>query len=224
MMIQPISTVDPISAGPSSTKSTPAPKSTQQTPQDTVHLSAQAQATLGPISVLVHNAGVDKPFGPIGVYDPDDWWRAQNVHVRGALLFMHACLPAMRAARRGRIINMASAAAVIVGANTSAYCCAKAALVRLTEHVDQEIKPHGLCAFAVQPGTIATQMMDDSLSDPVAQEWAPGMMAQLEHFKALDPEPELRRLGRQFVALACGDHDAASGRYIDLEAELLPVG
>ena len=177
---------------------------------------------LGPVSILVNNAGLDTPFGPISVADPDEWWRAQEVHVRGALLFMHSCLPGMQERRRGRVINMASAAAVIVGSNTSAYCCAKAALLRLTEHADQEIKPHGLAAFAVHPGTIVTDMMHNTLADPDARQWAGEMVAHLTQFAATDTRPELHRLGRQFVAIAAGDHDDQSGRYIDLESELRP--
>lgn len=183
---------------------------------------AETAGRFGPVSVLVNNAGVDTPFGPVSVADPDEWWHAQNVHVRGALLFMHACLPSMQARRRGRIINMTSLAAIVIGPNTSAYCCAKAALLRLTEHVDAEIKPHGLAAFCTHPGTIVTEMMHHTLGDADARQWAGEMLAHLERFAGTDTTPELRRVGRQLANLAAGDHDDHAGRYIDLEQELRP--
>jgi NAD(P)-dependent dehydrogenase (short-subunit alcohol dehydrogenase family) len=184
---------------------------------------AETTARFGRVTVLVNNAGTDRPFGPVSVADPDEWWHAQKVHVRGPLYFMRSCLPAMQEAGRGRIINMSSAAATMVGANTSAYCVAKATLGRLTEHVDLENRSYGVRAFATHPGTIVTDMMRNSLSDPEARKWAPEMIAYLETFRDVDTTPELVRLGKQMVAIACGDHDDAAGRYIDLDTELRPV-
>ncbi|MDX9875011.1 MAG: SDR family NAD(P)-dependent oxidoreductase [Spongiibacteraceae bacterium] len=181
---------------------------------------AQMAEAFGPVTLLVNNAGVDRPYGPVHVADPDEWWRAQEIHVRGALLFMHAVLPAMRERRHGRIINMASAAAVVVGPNTSAYCVAKATLLRLTEHVDQENKDAGLSAFCIHPGTIMTDMAAASLSDPAALQYAGHIIGFLSQFKDVDPEPELARLGAQCVALASGAYDSLSGRYLDLEKSL----
>lgn len=191
---------------------------------DRAAVEAAVQATVdafGPVTTLVNNAGSDRPWGPVAVADPDEWWRMQEVHVKGALLFMHAVIPIMEQAGRGRIINMASAAAVIIGKNTSAYCVAKATLLRLTEHVDVEIKDAGLAAFCVHPGTIVTDMMHESINDPDAKRWAPEVIGYLESMLDVDTSGEQARLERQIVALAAGDHDDASGRYIDLEKELL---
>lgn len=186
--------------------------------------AARVAAELGPISFLVNNAGVDKPWGPIGAADPDEWWQAQNVHVRGALLFMHAVLPQMQQAGRGRIVNMASAAAQIVGPNTSAYCVAKATLVRLTEHVDAEQKDSGIRAFTGHPGTLATDMLNDTLADADAARYAPHLIDFLQRFREIDTTNEEARLAMQMVAVAAGDHDDAAGRYIDFEQEFRPAG
>jgi len=117
---------------------------------------AAATERLGPISILVNNAGRANPFGPIGIVDPDAWWQTQAIHVRGALLFMHAVIPSMRARAAGRIINISSRGGVEVAPMLSAYCVAKAAQIRMTEHVDAEGRAHGIRAFAIQPGTIIT--------------------------------------------------------------------
>ena len=59
------------------------------------HAVAKTGELLGPIDVLVNNAGVPGPFGPIWQVDPDDWWRAQAIHIRAPMLFMHHVLPGM---------------------------------------------------------------------------------------------------------------------------------
>jgi len=82
----------------------------------------ETQQLLGPVSIMVNNAGLAGPFGPIGIVDPDDWWRAQGVHVRGTLLFMHSVLPSMREQSSGCIVNIASKGGILVGPNLSAYC------------------------------------------------------------------------------------------------------
>src|SRR5262245_25966675 len=44
---------------------------------------AETERVLGPIAILVNNAGLGRPYGPVGVVDPDDWWRSHAIHVRG---------------------------------------------------------------------------------------------------------------------------------------------
>lgn len=185
---------------------------------------AQVNEAWGAVTFLVNNAGIDTPFGPIGVVDPDDWWHTHDVHVRGALLFMHACLPAMRAAGWGRILNMASLGGTMIGANSSAYCVAKNTLIRLTEHVDVECRESGVRAFTGHPGTIVTEMLFHTLADPGARKHLPaGVIRLLESFTETDTSNEARRLGAQMVRLAAGEFDAEAGRYIDFEQELRPA-
>jgi len=181
---------------------------------------AETADQLGPISILVNNAGLAGPFGPIGVVDPDRWWRAQDIQVRGALLCMHAVLPAMRKRGAGRIINVASRGGLMVAPNLSAYCVAKAAVIRLTEHVDAEARGEGVRAFVVQPGTILTDMARDSMADPEARRWVPFLVDDLAAIAETDPAADLERLGRQVAELASGRWDELAGRYLDLEAGL----
>jgi NAD(P)-dependent dehydrogenase (short-subunit alcohol dehydrogenase family) len=178
---------------------------------------ADAERALGPISILVNNAGLAGPYGPIGHVDPDDWWRSHAIHVRGTLLCMSAVLPGMRSRGAGRIVNIASKGGIVVGPNLSSYCVAKATVIRLTEHVDAESKAAGVRAFVVQPGTIATDMGRDSLADPEARRWVPFLVEELEVMIRRNPAPALERLGAQVVALAAGRHDDLAGAYLDLE-------
>lgn len=181
---------------------------------------AAAIARLGPVSILVNNAGRANPFGPIGVVDPDAWWQTQAVHVRGTLLFMHAVMPSMRAHSGGRIINIASRGGVEIAPMLSAYCVAKASQIRLTEHVDAEGRAHGIRAFAIQPGTIITDMAHESMADPEAQRWTPFLVDHLKAILDEDPAAGLRRVGELVVALASGRFDILSGRYLDIAWDL----
>jgi NAD(P)-dependent dehydrogenase (short-subunit alcohol dehydrogenase family) len=174
----------------------------------------------GPISILVNNAGVNGPFGPIGTVDPDTWWKAQNIHVRGALLFMHALIPGMMRRKEGRIINMASISAHFTMPGASSYSIAKATLVQLTEHVHIEVKQAGLAAFVIHPGTIITAMAHHSMTDSDALKWAGYLSEYLSQFVDQDQTPALERLGAQVVALASGRYDMLAGRYLDLERDL----
>src|SRR6185503_17084171 len=57
------------------------------------HAAVKTEELLGPIDLLVNNAGVPGPFGPIWQVDPDEWWRSQAIHIRAPMLFMHHVLP-----------------------------------------------------------------------------------------------------------------------------------
>jgi NAD(P)-dependent dehydrogenase (short-subunit alcohol dehydrogenase family) len=182
---------------------------------------SETERELGPISILVNNAGRAGPYGPVGHVDADEWWRSHAIHVRGTLLLMSAVVPSMRARGTGRIVNVASRGGLVVAPNLSSYCVAKATVIRLTEHVDAEAKADGVRAFVVQPGTIVTDMARDSLADPEARRWVPFLVDELEGMLDSDPAPHLVRLGRQIVAIAAGHGDEFAGAYLDLEQHLL---
>jgi NAD(P)-dependent dehydrogenase (short-subunit alcohol dehydrogenase family) len=184
---------------------------------------AQVGDVLGPVTVLVNSAGRANPYGPVGVADPDAWWRTQEIHVRGTLLPMSVVIPCMRARGGGRIINISSRGGIEVMPNLSAYCVAKATQIRLSEHVDAEQREHGIRVFAIQPGTIITEMARQSLADPDAARWAPFLVEGLRELLHEDPAPKLARLGEFVVALAAGRHDALAGRYLDIDADLAAI-
>ncbi len=191
------------------------------------------EAALGPVSLLVNNAGLDRPFGPIGHVDPDEWWATHSIHVRGPLLFMSAVLPGMRERGRGHIVNIASLGGRVVEPNMSAYAVGKATEIRLTEHVAAESKGTGVSVFAIEPGTVITSMGESTLSNPEAQRWIPGGIAFLTAVQAAQRDPKVReavftRCGDMVVALLSGRYDSLSGRYLepqdDFEALLNEAG
>ena len=189
--------------------------------KDVERVVSAAHRHFGPTTLLVNNAGLASPFGPIGTIDPDEWWAAQAVHVLGPFLYVSNVLPDMIAKRAERIINIASLGGTRVEPNLSAYCIGKATEIRLTEQVAVEVKQYGISTFAIEPGTVYTEMAESTISDPVAQRYLPGMIAVLKQIKEQnDPAAGLARCAQRCLDLASGRYDALSGRYLTPEDDL----
>src|SRR5262245_43839956 len=114
-------------------------------------MAARVVDQLGPIDLLVNNAGRAQAVGPPWEVDPDDWWRDVDVNLRGTFLCSHAVLPSMVERRAGRIVNVTSLAGAIPYPYASAYACAKAGALRLTDSLAAAAAPHGICVFAISP-------------------------------------------------------------------------
>jgi NAD(P)-dependent dehydrogenase (short-subunit alcohol dehydrogenase family) len=189
--------------------------------KDVERVVAAAHKHFGPTTLLVNNAGLAGPFGPIGTVDPDEWWAAQAVHVFGPFLYISNVLPEMIRQRAGRIINVASLGGTRVEPGLSAYCLGKAGEIRLTEQLAAEVKSYGIAAFAIEPGTVYTDMAESTIRSPDAQRWAPGLVQFLTELKGReDPAQGLERCARRCVELASGRYDALSGRYLTPEDDL----
>jgi 3-oxoacyl-[acyl-carrier protein] reductase len=186
--------------------------------KDVERVVSAAYKHFGPTTLLVNNAGLAGPFGPIGTIDPDEWWASQAVHVRGPFLYMSSVLPEMIKQRAGRIINIASLGGTRVEPYLSAYCVGKATEIRLTEQVAAEVKQYGISAFAIEPGTVYTDMAEATINDPTAQRYVPGMIEFLKHVKARqDPAAGFAKCARMCLDLASGRYDALTGRYLTPE-------
>ena len=179
-----------------------------------------AQIQLGPIDLLVNNAGVPGPFGPIWLADPDRWWAAQAVHIRAPVLFLHEVLPGMVQRKRGRVILVSALAARMAAAYMSAYCTGKIAQSRIVEEVALETREHGLSAFAIDPGFVFTGIADETMNDPDAQRWLPGMIERLQQVSKAPLSDDLARCAQRCVDLASGRFDGLSGRYMELADDL----
>ncbi|MGX7896027.1 SDR family NAD(P)-dependent oxidoreductase [Tsuneonella sp. HG222] len=177
-----------------------------------------ARAAHGPPSILVSNAGVPWPFGPVWESDVELWWKAEAVHIRAPYLFMHELMPDMIAAKRGRIICISAIASKLTLPFLSAYSVGKAALNKLVEMAAEEARPHNVQVFAVEPGFVVTQLAEDTYNDPSAQKWMPHMLAYLDEGRERDdPDADLIRTATRCAALAAGEYDILSGRYMELQ-------
>jgi len=175
---------------------------------------------LGPVNILVNNAGQAGPFGPIWHVDPEQWWQAQALHVLAVYLTTHVTVPVMLEHGGGRIINIASRGGIEVTPYLSAYCVGKASQIRLTEHIDAEGRDQGVRAFAIEPGTVYTDMARRTIDDPEAQRWVPWMPEALKEIGKEDAAAGFARCNRMVTALASGRYDALAGRYLDVHQDL----
>lgn len=141
--------------------------------RDQVERAVAEGAQLGPIDVLVNNAGVQPPIGPLAENDPDEWMRAVSINLFGPMLCIKAVLPGMMERRQGKIINLSGGGATGPRPNFSAYAASKAALVRLTETLAQELRPYNIQVNALAPGAINTRMLDEVLAagERAGAEW-----------------------------------------------------
>ena len=183
--------------------------------KDVAHVVEAAEKKFGAATVLVNNAGVTGPFGPVWVTDPDEWWDAQAVIVRGTLLFMSAVMPGMVARRKGCVINVAALGGQWFAPKLTAYAVAKGSQIRLSEHAAAEAKDHGVVVFSIEPGTVYTDMTEHTITSPDAQRWVPQMVEYLTNLKkTTDPAPGLARCAEMCVQLASGRYAALSGRFL----------
>jgi NAD(P)-dependent dehydrogenase (short-subunit alcohol dehydrogenase family) len=187
-------------------------------PEDVARVARATAERLGGATILVNNAGIAGPYGPVGVLDPGAWWEAQEVHILAPFLFMSAVLPGMIERGAGRIINISSPRSHRLTANLSAYSLGKTAQNRLAELVADEVKGHRVAVFALDPGSIMTEMADETMTSPDAQRWVPQMVSRLHELKGEQgPEEGMAWCTDRCVAFASGRYDALSGRYIDRE-------
>jgi NAD(P)-dependent dehydrogenase (short-subunit alcohol dehydrogenase family) len=91
-------------------------------------MALEVEKSLGPVGLLVNNAGVPGPIGPTWETDPNDWWRCLEVNLRGPMLCSRAVLPGMVARGGGRIVNVASGAGTFAIPHLGAYVTSKTAL------------------------------------------------------------------------------------------------
>ena len=133
-------------------------------PDEVARLIAETERALGPVDILVNDAGVLGPVGPAVDNDPQAWLDSIQVNLGGVFLTAHAVLPGMIARGRGKIINLSGGGAAGPRAFFSAYAAAKAAVARFTECLAEEVRPHGIQVNAIAPGPCNTRMFDEMVA------------------------------------------------------------
>jgi len=149
---------------------------------------ARAEAELGPIDVLVNNAGVFlwRPFLELS---SEEWDLVLSTNLTGAANFCRAVLPGMIGRRRGRIVNVSSIHGVRGEANLAAHSAAKFGLIGLTQSLAREYRSFNIAVNAVCPGTVENRQDETgepSRAEPLAEKLWPRDVARTVLFLASD--------------------------------------
>ncbi len=134
---------------------------------DMAQLEAAAEscfARLGGIDILVNNAAVQLPIGPLESVDWRQWQSSFDLNLFAPARLMQLAIPIMRDRGGGKIINLSGGGATSPRPDFSAYAAAKCRLVRLTETVADEVRADRIDVNAVAPGAMNTRMLDEVLA------------------------------------------------------------
>ena len=126
-------------------------------PTSVAALFARA-AQLGPLHVVVNNAGIYGPIGPTEEVALTDWTQAWQVNVTGTLLVCQQAIRAMKPRGAGKIITISGGGATNPMPRFAAYAATKAAVVRLTETLAEEYRTDHIDINAVAPGALRTRL------------------------------------------------------------------
>ncbi len=133
--------------------------------KEVAELVRRTRESLGPINILVNNAGVSA-FGPIDELREADWDSVINANMKAAFLVSQAVAPEMMRRRNGHIINISSLAGKNFFAGGGAYCASKWGLLGLTYCMAEDLRGHGVRVSAICPGTVHTEFSPHAGKDP----------------------------------------------------------
>lgn len=175
-------------------------------PTDVEAVVRRCEDELGPLDLVVANAGAFTAAGPVWESEPDDWWGDVAVNLRGPHLALWAGLKVMVPRGRGRVVVLGSGIGAQGHPWASAYSASKAAVMRLVESVAGELEGTGVAVFVISPGLVATDMTD----------FPEAFLERYPDWRGLARRegvpPELA--AQLVVELASGEHDALSGRFV----------
>ncbi len=124
----------------------------------------RAWEVLPSLTILVNNAGIYGPMGPVEENDWGAWAEAVQVNLFGTVLMCRAVVPHLRGQNYGKIINLSGGGATAPLPRMSAYAASKAAVVRFTETLAEEVRDAHIDVNAIAPGALNTRLLDQVLA------------------------------------------------------------
>ena len=134
-------------------------------PADVFSLISKTEATLGPIAILVNNAGIGL-FGPTHEKTEADWDHVLDSNLKSVFLVSRAVVPSMIRRGAGDIINISSLAGRNTFAGGGIYCASKWGVVGLSGCMAEDLRDHGIRVSVLCPGSVATEFSGRSPKDP----------------------------------------------------------
>jgi len=171
-----------------------------------------ARGAFDRLDVLVNNAGVQTPIGPFWTNPWAAWRQAFQVNLFAPVRLCQLCVPWMEQHRYGRIVNVSGGGATRARPNFSAYAAAKAALVRFSETLAEEVRGLGITVNCVAPGPLPTKLLEEIVAA------GPQTAGRTEYEQACRglqaPRDVLGRAAALCLALASPQSAAITGKLI----------
>jgi len=165
----------------------------------------------GKIDVLINCAGIQGPIGPLVENRTEEWVKTVNINLIGTFLCCKAVLPIMIKQRYGKVINLSGGGSCEPRPRFSAYAVSKAAVLRLTETLAEEVKEFNIQVNAIAPGAVDTTMHDQVLAaGEAAGEKALAVSRRVKSGGGTSPEIPAGLA----VFLASDESDGLTGRVI----------
>jgi len=181
-------------------------------PTDVERLVTEAFRHFARVHVLVNNAGVYGPLGPLESIDWEEWKRAVEINLYGSVLLTRALIPHFKEHRYGKIVQLSGGGATNPLPRITAYAASKAAVVRFAESLALELAPFGIDVNSIAPGALNTRMMNQLLKGgpaAVGEE----LYERMTRIAAEGGTP-LARGADLAVFLASGTSDGITGRLL----------
>lgn len=189
------------------------------------HIVKQAEDQLGPIDILINNAGIAR-VGPLDgePEDLDIWWRVYEVNVRAPVALIRAVLPSMLARKTGVLITTSSNVATIGLPVMTAYASSKAAISKFHESLSKELDETNILSFAMHPGVVPTELGTAANAANRAHIQHPGMQQFLKLIATPSRKQSAECCADAMVALAADPlYKVLTGHHINATQELPPV-
>lgn len=186
---------------------------------------SQVEKELGPIDILINNAGITRA-SPLSVEDDDldIWWRVYEVNVRAPVSLIRAVLPSMIERNTGVLITTGSAVASLPLPVMTAYSSSKAAISKFHESLSQELDDTNILSFAVHPGMVKTQLGQAENALHMAHIQHPAMQKLLAIISGTSEFQTPEVCADTMVALAADPrYKVLNGHHINATQELPPV-
>ncbi|HEX7076511.1 MAG TPA: SDR family NAD(P)-dependent oxidoreductase [Hyphomicrobiaceae bacterium] len=166
-----------------------------------------AEATHGPIDILVTSAGIAGPNAKTWEYPLDDWARIMRINVDGTFHCCRAVVPGMIAQGYGRIVTIASIAGKEGNPNAAAYSSSKAAVIALTKSLGKELAGYDIAVNTITPAAARTRIFDQ-----MSEEHINFMLSKIPRGRFVEP----REIAAMVAWLASAENSFTTGAVFDL--------